>query len=199
MSISSILAQAVSAISPAALQQLAAATTSATGNSSPATSTSLSQPGQLFAQLQQLATSNPAEFKQVTAQIAAQLQQAATAAAGTSTAASGTSAASGSAATFLSNVANQFQQASQTGSAASLIPAHHGGGHHHHGGGGGGELSSLLDSSSSSSASSGTTPATTQAATTGYSAQSPNPFDQVLTIIQNALAGIGSSTTAAAA
>jgi hypothetical protein len=196
MSISSILAQAVSSISPAALQQIVAATTNATGNSSPATSTSISQPGQLLSQLQQLATSNPAEFKQVTAQIATQLQAAATAA-------SGTSGASSSAAAFLTNVANQFQQASQTGSATSLIPAHKGGGHHHHGGGGGGELASLLaastTSSSSPSTSSSTTSSAPQLAATGYSAQSSDPFTEVLSIIQSALSSVGSSATAVAA
>ena len=41
----------------------------------PQDSTQISGPGQLMSQLQQLQSSNPAEFKQVTAQIAQTLQQ----------------------------------------------------------------------------------------------------------------------------
>jgi hypothetical protein len=84
----------------------------------------LSQAAQFFSKLQDLSQSNPAQFKQLTAQISSQLQADA-------------QKATGSAQTFLTNLANQFQTASQTGSAASLQPpqgqtgSHHGHGHHH--------------------------------------------------------------------
>ena len=88
----------------------------------------ISQPGQLFAQLQQLSQQNPTEFKAVAAQLASTFQ----------TAAQG---ATGSDAKVLNGLASQFQQAAQTGTlqptqsqgAQGASGGHHH--HHHHGGG----------------------------------------------------------------
>jgi hypothetical protein len=126
-----------------------ASVTNATGSPSsipPAAGTgastaSISGPGQLFSELQQLSQNNPTEFKAVASQLASSFQTAA-------------GQASGSDAKVLTNLANQFSQAAQTGqlqpppgaqSAQGAAPAtgqsgssghhHH---HHHHGGGSGG-------------------------------------------------------------
>jgi hypothetical protein len=87
--------------------------------SSASASTSVSSEAKLLSELQNLQTSNPAEFKQVTADISTQLQAAA-------------QQASGSQAQTLSSLASKFQQASQTGSLAPLQGGHHHGGGHHH-------------------------------------------------------------------
>jgi hypothetical protein len=87
----------------------------------PAATASISGAGQLFSLLQQLQQTNPTQFKQVTGQIASQLSAAA-------------QQQSGGASTVLSQLANKFQQASQSGSLGSFTGpqgAHHG--HHHHG------------------------------------------------------------------
>jgi len=80
----------------------------------------LSEFAQLMKQLGDLATSDPAEFKQVAEQISQGLKQAA-------------QGATGSQADFLDTLADRFSQAAQTGSMAPLKPpataAH--GGHHH--------------------------------------------------------------------
>ncbi len=116
---------------------------SAASTSSGVTS-DLSAVAQFFNQLKQLSAQNPAEFKQVTAQIAQQL----TAAAQSST--DPTQAAA------LNNLASNFTQASQTGQFSSLFaqpassatqpqglqPPQSAGGHHHHHHGGG-EASSV--------------------------------------------------------
>jgi hypothetical protein len=67
-----------------------------------AATASISTPGQFMSEMQQLSQQNPTEFKAVAAQIAKSFQNAA-------------SQASGPQAQFLSNLANQFDQASQTG------------------------------------------------------------------------------------
>jgi hypothetical protein len=99
-----------------------------------AASTSISTPGQFFSEMQQLSQSNPTEFKTVAADVAKTFQTAA-------------SQASGPQAQLLTNLANQFTQAAQTGSLqapqgaqsgsqaaqGSRAGTHH---HHHHGGGG---------------------------------------------------------------
>ncbi|MBN9118979.1 MAG: hypothetical protein J0I06_07435 [Planctomycetes bacterium] len=77
----------------------------------------ISGPGQLFSQLQQLQSQDPTKFKQVTADIATQLQTAA-------------QQATGHQATFLTNLADKFQTASTTGDVSALRPPHHG--HHAH-------------------------------------------------------------------
>jgi hypothetical protein len=81
----------------------------------------VSQLAHLMSQLQQLQQSNPAEFKQVASQIAANLQQSA-------------SQQAGSASRALQQLAREFQQSSQTGQLASPgghatpsgPPRHHG-------------------------------------------------------------------------
>jgi hypothetical protein len=108
-----------------------------------AASTSISTPGQFFSEMQQLSQQNPSEFKTVAAQVATSFQNAA-------------SQTSGPQAQFLSNLANQFTQAAQTGTlqapegaqaaqsgqsaqvaqggpSSGSAGMHH---HHHHGGGG---------------------------------------------------------------
>lgn len=87
-------------------------------------SVQMSQMGQLMNQLSTLAQSDPEKFKQVTAQIADKLSDAA-------------SQQSGQASDFLNKVADRFKQASQSGKASDLAPqghpgAHHAGGHHGH-------------------------------------------------------------------
>jgi hypothetical protein len=102
-----------------------------------AASATISAPGQLFSEMQQLSQSNPTEFKAVASQLAKSFQSAA-------------SQATGQDAQVLSSVANRFSQAAQTGSlqppqpttapAAQAASAQGGNGahhhhHHHHGGG----------------------------------------------------------------
>jgi hypothetical protein len=105
-------------------------------------SASISTPGQFFSQMQQLSQSNPTEFKTVAAAVAKSFQTAA-------------SQATGSQAQFLTNLANQFTQAAQTGTMPSPQGAQSGGqaqgaqgspsgsfgAHHHHHHGGGGSMS----------------------------------------------------------
>ncbi len=110
---------ATRAISPVADQDGAA--TGVEGTTS-AVSVDMSQPGQLWSQLQSLAQSNPTEFKAVTADIASQLKQAA-------------SSQTGQKADFLNNLAERFQSASQSGKMSDLAPPSgqpHVHGHHHH-------------------------------------------------------------------
>lgn len=99
--------------------------TDATGSTSAVAGVTvdISKPGQLFGQLSSLATSDPDKFKQVTADIAQKLKDAA-------------SSQDGKGADFLTQLANRFSAASQSGSAADLGPpraqGHHGGHGHHH-------------------------------------------------------------------
>jgi hypothetical protein len=90
-------------------------TSATTGTSTPSSvpppmngagSASISGPGQFFSEMQQLSQSNPSEFKTVAAQVATSFQNAA-------------SQATGSQAQVLTNLANQFNQAAQTGSMPS--------------------------------------------------------------------------------
>jgi hypothetical protein len=121
-----------------------ATTSGASSGIGAAATATISTPGQLFGELQQLSQQDPSKFKAVAAQLATTFQSAA-------------SQASGPQAQFLTQLANQFTQASQTGTlqppqstqatagvsgAAGVNGAagghhHH---HHHHGGGGGGAL-----------------------------------------------------------
>jgi len=93
--------------SPANQNSLAAllSATSADGDSS-----SVSNPGQLFSQLEQLSKTNPTEFKKITSQIAAQLK----------TAASNTT--DSSEANLLNQLATNFATASQSGKFSDLFP-----------------------------------------------------------------------------
>jgi hypothetical protein len=94
-----------------------------TSSASSSGSADLSDAAKFFSKLQNLAQTDPAKFKQLTSQISSELQ----------TAAQG---ATGSQATFLSNLAGQFQTTSQTRSASALQPPSTSqspaGGHHHH-------------------------------------------------------------------
>ena len=95
--------------------------------STPASSTTVSKPGELLAKLSQLQQQDPAKFKQVTEQISDDLKTAA-------------STASGPQAQFLTKLSADFAQASSSGNLDSLKPPpgggeHSGAVHHHHGGG----------------------------------------------------------------
>ncbi len=144
-------------------------TTTAAGSASSDT-VNFSEFAQLFQKLSQLQTSNPTEFTKVTADAASKLQQAAQ------------QSTDPAQASFLSSLATQFQQASQTGNlspfdagAQAASGHHHHGGHHHHHSDGGGSSSdtstqdstsatdpllALLSSTSSGSDSSGQNPST---------------------------------------
>src|SRR5947207_621996 len=98
-----------------ALLQSKATSSSASTSASPSSAASplsdtadISGPGQLFSLLQQLQQTDPTKFKQVTGDIASQLQSAAQQ--------QGSTGASG----FLTQLADKFQQASQTGDISSL-------------------------------------------------------------------------------
>jgi hypothetical protein len=129
-----------------AITQPAGVASTSTSGSGPAATTSLSTPGQLFGELQQLSQQDPAKFKAVAAQLATNFQNAA-------------SQASGPQAQFLTQLANQFTQASQTGTlqppsgaqgtqgVGGAAGGHHH--HHHHGaGGGGGAAAAIMGDSS---------------------------------------------------
>ena len=78
-------------------------------SASSADASKLSTPGQLFKELESLSKSNPAEFKKITSKIAQQLQNAAT------------SSTDPSQANFLSQMAANFSNASQTGNFSDLF------------------------------------------------------------------------------
>ncbi len=148
---------------------------SATGSSSSATSVDgassavsvdLSQPGQLFSQLQNLAQTDPTQFKQVTAEIASQLKDAA-------------SSQTGKQADFLNNLAGRFETASQSGKMSDLAPpqqaqAQSGAHHHHH-----------------AHAQSGSS---TQSGVSSSQSGAESLFQQVQDIIANALSSASTST-----
>jgi hypothetical protein len=127
--------------------------TSSTGIG-PATKTSLSGPGQMFQQLQQLAQSDPTKFKEVVTAMAKSIRADA-------------QNQTGEAATRLNDFASKLDQAAQSGDLSAFAPkgAQGGGpppgpppsatatgsatpksGHHHHHGGGGGVVSSDIAS-----------------------------------------------------
>jgi hypothetical protein len=102
----------------------------------------------MFSELQQLQSTDPAKFQQVTGDIAQKLKSAA-------------GSATGPAAQFLSSLSDKFAQASQSGNLSSLTPSQgsqsgassaqaayqkHSGGHHHHGGGGNSEVQQVMES-----------------------------------------------------
>ncbi len=170
MSISPISQIATSLIQPVT-SLLSSATTTSTGSSSSAIQTDadpqISGAAKFLNVLQLLATSNPTEFKQITSQISNQLTQAATDA---------KSQGDTTDASQLTNLASQFNTASQTGqlpssllnqssqtSATGTTSAHHGH-HHHHGGSAYGtsqsdssDVLSLLGSSTGTSTASAST------------------------------------------
>jgi hypothetical protein len=127
-----------------------------------ASRTTISKPGQLLSELQDLAASDPAKFKEVTADLAKKLGDAA-------------SQATGSDAAMLGKMADRFEQASQTGQlqppggaggagGAGATSAHHH--HHHHYSGGSASGSSASSVSSVSSVSSDVDQAFSDALTT---------------------------------
>jgi hypothetical protein len=146
-------------------------------------SANLSQAGQFFAKLDSLAQSSPAQFKQLTAQISSELTTAA-------------QQTTGQAQQFLQNLANNFQTASQTGSAASIQPPQQASGtqtqgtsehhHHHHGGGGGystqsSDTSNLLSAlTGTSSSSSSTTAASSSSGASSIQSVFQNIYQQVM-------------------
>jgi len=144
----------------------------------PTDSSQLSSFAQLAATLQQLQQSNPAEYKQVTQQIAANLQTAAQ----TATASGNTAQAA-----ELTQLSTDFSTASSSGQLpnlqdlASAVGGHHG---HHHGFSGGAAASSSSSSSSSTTASS----------TTGNS----QAVSQLLASLQSSTGQNGSTTNAGA-
>src|ERR1035437_4322469 len=91
-------------------------TASATGTAATDTD-SVSGIGKMLSNLQDLATTDPAKFKQETADIATALNKAA-------------DNTTGDESSFIKGLASQFQQASDTGDASALAPKHHG--HHSH-------------------------------------------------------------------
>ena len=186
MSVSNIFSSSsAGALTNSLVAALSPPTAASVSGQSGAASTSFSQTSQLVSQLQQLATSNPTEFKQVTSAISSQLSQAA-------------QQTSGNASTFLTNLANQFQTASQSGSTASITLGKQSGGHHGHGhgGGGGGSTAALLAAASQTTSS--TTSASAVASST-YSSQSQNPLSALDSIIENALSSAGSAAALPAA
>lgn len=101
-----------------------AATAGTTATASTGDSAQISGPGKLFAELKQLAASDPTKFKAVAADIATKLKEAAGTTSGTTTANSP-----------LADLAAKFQQAADTGDVSTLQPPSGGGrahGHHHH-------------------------------------------------------------------
>ena len=138
----SSIANTLNSINSSLLQEignyLSPSQTSSGANATPTATTAapdsanLSQAGQLFQGLQQLESTNPTDFTKVATDAAAQLQQAAQ------------QATDPTQAGFLSNLANKFQQAAESGNLSAFqqngsqqtmsASGHHG---HHHGHGGG--------------------------------------------------------------
>ncbi len=100
--------------------------------STPQDKNQLSPFAQIMSELQQLQQSDPSKYQQVTAQIATNLQTAASTA---------TSNGNTNAANVLNQLSSDFSTASRSGqpvnfqNVAQAIHGHHHGGHHHHGGG----------------------------------------------------------------
>ena len=165
-------------------------------SSSQTDSGQLSPFAQLMSTLQQLQQSNPTEYKQVTQQIATNLQSAAS----TATADGNTSAAS-----QLNTLATDFTNASTSGQLPNMSDLAQaiggGGGHHHHHGHHGSSSSSSTDATSSTDASSSTSTSSTSPLSQLLAAFQSNAtqneqFDP-LSIITNTLttAGITGSNT----
>lgn len=131
----------------------------------------LSPFAQLMSTLQQLQQSNPTEYKQVTEQIATNLQNAAKTA---------TTDGNSTAASQLTQLATDFTNASQSGQLPNVsdLAQAIGGGHHHHHGHHASSVSST-DSDSSSSSSSPTSTSSTS------SSNSSSPLDQLLAAFQS--------------
>jgi hypothetical protein len=177
-------------LSSSYLQQLLATNTNSTAKNQNGASTSsvtaqpensqLSPFAQLMSTLQQLQQTNPAEYKQVTAQIAANLQTAAQTA---------TTEGNSSQATQLSQLANDFTSASQSGQLPNMqdLAQAIGGGHHHH--------HSHAASSSSDSTSTSTSSQLSQLLAAFQSNSAQNDATNPLAIITNTLSSAGIGTT----
>ena len=204
MNISNLYTQALNQTADtSSISPLIAPSTTDTAPTSGAesTSTSISKPGQLFKELQNLSTSDPAKFKQVTSDIATQLKQAA-------------QGATGSQAAFLNKMATKFATAAQTGDASGLTLKHaghghpHGHGHHkvkgNDGDGDDGSSATTVNNSQSPAsqlmnivtqtlANDGVSATSTAAskAASAYSANGVDPMSQVESIIGTALQNNG--------
>jgi hypothetical protein len=130
----------------------------------------ISQGGQMMSQLNQLATSNPTQFKADAQNISDQLAQAAKNTGDTKEAG------------VLNKMSQDFAEAAKTGSMSSL----HGGGHRHHSG-----------SYTASGTSSGSS--TSALATLGASGTASATFGTVNSIISGVLSGTSSGSSAASA
>jgi hypothetical protein len=161
--------------------QSAGVTSGVAGNNSTSDSSQLSPLAQLLNTLQQLQQSDPAKYRQVTQQIATNLQGAAQ---------SSQSAGNTAAADQLNQLATDFSNASKTGQLPNIqdLAQAVGGGHHHHHHHAASSSSASEDTSTSSSASSSNSATGTQ---TGTQKGSPNP----LAIILNTLSNAGISTS----
>jgi HSP90 family molecular chaperone len=116
----------ISSLSSASSLSVISVTSSATSSSSVTSagdSTEMSEVAKLMKELGDLQKSDPAKFKEATAEIAQKLKDAA-------------SKTTGGQADLLNGLANKFDQASQTGSMSALqppaAPGQHGGHHHVH-------------------------------------------------------------------
>jgi hypothetical protein len=160
-----------------ALQGTSQAAKSTTGGASGISSQQpdngqLSPFAQLMSTLQQMQQSNPAEYQQVTQQIATNLQAAAKTA---------TTDGNSAAATQLTQLATDFTNASTSGqlpNISDLAQAIGGGGHHHHHGHHAAASDSSTDASSSSSTSSA-------GASSTSTSNSSSPLDQLLAALQS--------------
>jgi hypothetical protein len=173
----------------------ASTSVSATSSQQP-DSGQLSPFAQLMSTLQQLQQSNPTEYKQVTQQIATNLQSAAQ---------SATNQGNTNAASQLNQLATDFNSASQTGQLPNiqdLATAIGGGGHHHHHHGH--PESSSTDSNSDSSTSSTSSTSTSSTSSTSPLQQLLAAFESnstqneslnPLSIITNTLANAGITST----
>jgi hypothetical protein len=85
--------------------------TASTSTTAGSDSASLSDPGKLFQELDALSQSNPTEFKKITAELSQELQKAAS-----SSSDSGQS-------NFLTEMASNFEKASQSGNFSDLFPS----------------------------------------------------------------------------
>ena len=128
------LGSAIAALSVASIFQSSgsgAATSVADAVGGGGDSASISGPGKLFSALNELASQNPTKFKEVAADIADKLKEAAQALTGGSTDSTGTTSSVGGPGGLLTDLAAKFEQAAQTGDVSGLQPpAHHG--HRHH-------------------------------------------------------------------
>jgi hypothetical protein len=176
-----------SILSPALQNSSSAANSSSTTGASSVTSQSengrLSPFAQLMSTLQQLQESNPTEYKQVTQQIATNLQTAAQTA---------TADGNSTQATQLNQLATDFTSASQSGQLPNMqdLAQAVGGGHHHHHHFH--AASSDADSSSSSTTSSSTTSNQLSQLLAAFQANSTqNEATNPMSIIMNTLSSAG--------